>query len=117
MKDNDIFIKMIRSSLGENGIFNHLIRQKDLFSLKKKFWLIEFFGLGRFKIDCEYNRKNYLWKKSLMTKQEILGTTVSQDFQLIWQLMSWDDAIPPIRIPLRVKNAGINYVKVTNQPK
>ena len=52
-----------------------------------------------------------------MTKQKTFGITVSQDFQLIWQLMSLDDAIPPIPIPLLVKNAGKNYVKLTNQLK
>ena len=52
-----------------------------------------------------------------MTKQKTFGITVSQDFQLTWQLMSLDDAIPPIRTPLLVKNAGKNYVKLTNQLK
>ena len=52
-----------------------------------------------------------------MTKQKTFGITVSQDFQLIWQLMSLDDEILTIRIPLLVKNAGKNYVKLTNQLK
>ncbi len=52
-----------------------------------------------------------------MRKQKTFGITVSQDFQLIWQLMSLDDEILPIRIPLRVENAGKNYVKLTNQLK
>ena len=52
-----------------------------------------------------------------MRKQKTFGITVSQDFQLIWQLMSLDDEILPIRIPLLVENAGKNYVKLTNQLK
>ena len=52
-----------------------------------------------------------------MTKQKTFGITVSQDFQLIWQLMSLDEEILHILIPLLVKNAGKNYVKLTNQLK
>ncbi len=52
-----------------------------------------------------------------MTKQKLFGTTVSQDSQLIWQLMSLKIAIPPITIPLLVKNVGKDYVRLTNQLK
>ena len=60
--------------------------------------------------------KNYE-KKLLRKKQKQFGITVSQDIQHIWQLMSLENAFHLIRIPLLVKNAGKNYVKLTNQLK